>query len=121
MGLDVHAASCTLGVVGPSGKRLSTQVVETNARALIEVLRAVPGKRHTTVIGRAQEDEPLYRHYERLLAGGTKPNLAEIQWMLSPVTALCALRRVRDRVRAPSGPGPPQFLVASAPSSFRGS
>ena len=46
MGLDAHASTCTLGVVGPSGKRLSSQVVETNARALIEVMRTVPGKRH---------------------------------------------------------------------------
>lgn len=46
MGLDTHASSCTLGVVGPSGKRLGSQVVETNARALIEVVRGVPGKRH---------------------------------------------------------------------------
>jgi transposase len=30
-----------------------------------------------TVIGRA-EDEPLYRHYLRLLDGGTKPNLARL-------------------------------------------
>jgi hypothetical protein len=46
MGLDARASTCTLGVMGPSGKRLSSQVVETNARALIEVVRAVPGKRH---------------------------------------------------------------------------
>ncbi len=26
IGLDVHASSCTLAVVGPSGKRLGTQV-----------------------------------------------------------------------------------------------
>ena len=29
------------------------------------------------MIGRA-EDEPLYRHYLRLLDGGTKPNLAKL-------------------------------------------
>jgi hypothetical protein len=31
----------------------------------------------TTVIGRA-EDDPVYRHYERLLDEGTKPNLAKL-------------------------------------------
>lgn len=46
IGLDAHASSCTLGVVGPSGKRLGSQVVETNGRALIEAVRAVPGRRH---------------------------------------------------------------------------
>lgn len=35
-----------IGVGGPSGKRLGLQVVETNARALIEAVRAVPGRRH---------------------------------------------------------------------------
>ena len=46
IGLDAHASSCTLGVAGPSGKRLGSHVVETNAQALIEVLRSIPGPRH---------------------------------------------------------------------------
>ncbi len=41
IGLDANAASCALGVVGASGKRLGSHVVETNARALIEVLDGV--------------------------------------------------------------------------------
>ncbi len=39
IGLGAHASSCTLGVLGPGGKRLGSHVVETNAKALIEVLR----------------------------------------------------------------------------------
>ena len=39
--LDVYASSCTLAVVGPSGKRLGSPIVETNAGALIEVLRGL--------------------------------------------------------------------------------
>ena len=46
IGLDVHASSCRLAVVGPSGTRLGTQVVEANAGALIEVLRGIPRRRH---------------------------------------------------------------------------
>jgi len=46
IGLDAHASSCTIGLVGPSGKRLGSHVVETNANALIEVLRTIPGRRH---------------------------------------------------------------------------
>ena len=46
MGLDAHASSCTVAVVGPSGRRLHSQVVETNAGALIRVLRGIPGTRH---------------------------------------------------------------------------
>jgi hypothetical protein len=36
MGVDAHASSCTLAVVSGSGKRICTQVVETNVRCLIE-------------------------------------------------------------------------------------
>jgi hypothetical protein len=46
MRVDAHASSCTMAVVGPSGKRLRTQVVETSARPLIEGVRAVAGRRH---------------------------------------------------------------------------
>jgi hypothetical protein len=46
MGLDAHASSCTLAVVGPSGRRLRSQVVETSARALIEEVRAVAARPH---------------------------------------------------------------------------
>ena len=33
--LDAHASSCTLGVLGPGGKRLGSHGVETNAKALL--------------------------------------------------------------------------------------
>jgi transposase len=45
IGLDVHAASCTLAVIGPSGRRLKAVVVETNGTALVETVRQVPGTR----------------------------------------------------------------------------
>jgi transposase len=43
LGLDAHPESCTLAVVGPSGKRLKSLVVETNGRALVEAIRSIPG------------------------------------------------------------------------------
>ena len=46
IGLDVHAESCTLGVIGPSGKRLKSMVVETNGQALLEAVRSVSGRIH---------------------------------------------------------------------------
>lgn len=46
IGLDAHTSSCTLAVIGPSGKRLSSQVVATNAAVLIEAIRAIPKNRH---------------------------------------------------------------------------
>ncbi len=32
----------------------------------------------TTVIQRARQEDPIYRHYQQLLEGGTKPNLAKL-------------------------------------------
>ena len=46
IGLDVHLHSCTMAVLGPSGKRLKSQVVETNGRALVDAIRSVSGRRH---------------------------------------------------------------------------
>ena len=75
IGLDAHASSCTLGVVGPSGKRLGSHVVETNARALIEVRRGIPRNRHVcleegTLSGWLHE--VLEPHVEELVVTGVR-------------------------------------------------
>lgn len=44
--LDVHMQSCTMAVVGSSGRRLKSQVVETNGRALVDAIRGIAGRRH---------------------------------------------------------------------------
>lgn len=46
LGLDVHAQSCTLAVMGPSGKHLSEQVLETNGAVLVAAIKAIPPRRH---------------------------------------------------------------------------
>lgn len=46
MGLDAHAASCTLAVVSAGGRRLREQVLDTDAGALGKAVRAVRGRRH---------------------------------------------------------------------------
>jgi hypothetical protein len=51
IGLDVHASSTTIGVVGPTGRRLQSQVVATSAPALIERSR---GHKNTHRIAWAQ-------------------------------------------------------------------
>lgn len=43
LGLDVHAISCTLAVVGPTGKRLSCEVLETSGEALVAAVMKVRG------------------------------------------------------------------------------
>ncbi len=73
IGLDAHASSCTLAVIGPSGKRLGSHVVETNARALIEVLKGIPRNRHVcleegTLSGWLHE--VLEPHVEELVVTG---------------------------------------------------
>jgi hypothetical protein len=47
IGLAAHLSSCTLVVVGPSGKRLQTEVVATDAGALAGFVRSVRGIRLT--------------------------------------------------------------------------
>jgi len=46
IGLDVHMHSSVLAVMGPSGRRLHSQIVETNGSALIPVIRSIPRPRH---------------------------------------------------------------------------
>jgi hypothetical protein len=75
IGLDAHASSCTLAVVGPSGRRLGSHVVETNARALIEVLRGIPRNRHVCLEeGTLSEwlHEVLEPHVEDLVVAGVR-------------------------------------------------
>lgn len=45
IGIDVHSTSCTVAVIGASGRRLKTQVVETSAPALIAFLEAISGRK----------------------------------------------------------------------------
>lgn len=45
IGLDVHARSCTMVVLGPSGKKLNTHVLETNGQALVEAIKLIPQPR----------------------------------------------------------------------------
>jgi len=75
IGVDAHASSCTLGIVCPSGKRLGSRVVETNARALIEVLHQIPRNRHVcleegTLSGWLYE--VLEAHVEELVVAGVR-------------------------------------------------
>ena len=46
IGLDAHGSSCTLGVIGPSGRKLRKDVMETNGAALVKYLQSIPGRKH---------------------------------------------------------------------------
>ena len=46
IGIDAHSASCTIAVIGPTGRRISSQVIETNGKSLVGAVGAVPGTKH---------------------------------------------------------------------------
>lgn len=46
IGIDVHAESCTLAVMGATGKRLKVEVVGTNGAELKQAVRTIPGAKH---------------------------------------------------------------------------
>lgn len=46
IGIDVHSSSCTIAVMGATGKRLREWQVETDHRALVEAVKGVAGDRY---------------------------------------------------------------------------
>lgn len=46
IGLDAHVQTCTVAVMGPTGRRISEHVVETNGRALQQLMKSIPGETH---------------------------------------------------------------------------
>lgn len=46
IGLDAHAQTCTLAIMGPTGRRLREQVLDTNGKLLVEFLKSVAGTKH---------------------------------------------------------------------------
>ena len=79
---------CGLGIVTRSssdwvrtrrGEWVKAEVKRTRGlnRNFNHTLKAIFKGAATTVIGRSKDD-PIYRHYLRLLDGGTKPNLAKL-------------------------------------------
>jgi transposase len=114
VGLDAHASSCTLAVVGPSGKRLGSHVVETNGRALIEVLRGIPRNRHVCLEeGTLSEwlHEVLEPHVEELVVAGVRKSrgpksdkrdafaLAE-QLRIGSLETVVDVARVKNRLKS---------------------
>ncbi len=56
IGIDAHSQSCTLAVIGPSGRRLKSQVVETNGTVLVEAMKSIAGRKHLCLEEGAQSD-----------------------------------------------------------------
>ena len=49
IGIDVHAASCTLAAISEKGRKLKDFPVETNGQALVEAIRIIPGHKHLVI------------------------------------------------------------------------
>jgi transposase len=64
IGMDVHAQTSTLAVMGPSGRRLRELVVETNGKTLIDAIRGIAGTRRLCLEEGAQS-QWLYELLER--------------------------------------------------------
>ena len=79
-GLGIVMRSSSDWVRAPSGEWVKTAVQRTRGlnQNFNHTLKRIFKGAATTVIGRA-EDDPVYHHYERLLDGGTKPNLAKLR------------------------------------------
>jgi transposase len=70
IGIDVHSQSCTMGVIGPSGRRLKSQVMETNGKVLTEALRSIPGRKRLCIEEGTQSDwlhEILAPHVDEMV------------------------------------------------------
>jgi hypothetical protein len=62
--------SCTVCVMGPSGKRLGHHVVESNGKALVERIRSIAGERHVCLEEGTQSEwlyEILQPHAKRVV------------------------------------------------------
>jgi transposase len=70
IGMDVHSPTCTLAVMGPTGRRLHEQVVETNGKTIVEAIRGIAGTLHLCMEEGTQSQwlyELLERHVEQLV------------------------------------------------------
>lgn len=73
IGLDAHGTSCTFGVIGPSGRKLRQDVVETNGKALVHHLRSIPGRKHLCIEEGTQSAwlyEILSPHVDEIVVAG---------------------------------------------------
>ena len=73
LGLDVHAASCTLAVISEKGRKLRDFPVETNGQALVEAIRMIPGHKHLVFEEGLQSAwlyETLNPHVDEIVVAG---------------------------------------------------
>ena len=70
IGIDAHSQSCTIAILGPSGRRLKSQVLETNGKALTDAIKHIPGRKHLCIEEGTQSDwlhEILAPHVDEIV------------------------------------------------------
>jgi hypothetical protein len=75
IGLDPHGTSCTFAVIGPSGRKLRQDVVETHGAALVRYVRSIPGRKHLCLEEGTQSAwlyEILSPHVEEIVVAGIR-------------------------------------------------
>jgi transposase len=81
IGLDVHSTSCTAAIIGPSGKRIKSVVLETNGKVLLDFLKTVPGNVHLLIEEGTQAAwlyEILSPHVHKMMVmGASKKTLGQ--------------------------------------------
>jgi hypothetical protein len=73
IGMDVHAARCTLAVISEKGRKLKDFPVETNGQALVEAVRMIPGHKQLVMeegLQSAWLSETLRPHVDELVVAG---------------------------------------------------
>jgi len=109
IGLDVHLQSTTVAVVGPSGKRIKSLVVDTTGRSLIEAIKGVPGPRSICLEEGTQSEwlaELLEPHAQQLVvfvaerSRGTKSDEVDA-WLMAEKLRTGAL--TKHQVFKPGG------------------
>ena len=73
IGMDVHAASCTLAVISRRVGSSKDFPVETNGQALVEAVRMIPGHKHLVFEEGLQSAwlyETLSRHVDEIVVAG---------------------------------------------------
>ncbi len=109
IGLDVHAASTTMAVVGPTGRRIRSQVVDTSAGVLVEALRGIGGDRHVCLEEGTQSSwlyEVLEPHAAEVVVvcgwsqRGSKSDEKDAYWLAEQLRIGAVERRVFKGVGA---------------------
>ena len=73
IGLDAHGVSCTFAMIGPTGRKIRHDIVETNGSALVGYLKGLAGRKHLCLEEGTQSAwlyEILSPHVDEIVVAG---------------------------------------------------